>query len=138
MEKRLTLKNELTELAQLPILVEELRKEIGLNEEECFNLNLALEEAVTNVISYAFTDDEVQTFTVDVLTKADQVEITITDNGVPFDPTEVPAVDTTAPAEERQIGGLGIFLIMQLMSDVKYQRINNTNVLTLIQTLHNS
>lgn len=138
MEKRLTLKNELTELAQLPILVEELRKEIGLNEEECFNLNLALEEAVTNVISYAFTDDEVQTFTVDVLTKADQVEITITDNGVPFDPTEVPAVDTTAPAEKRQIGGLGIFLIMQLMSDVKYQRINNTNVLTLIQTLHNS
>ena len=137
MEKRLTLTNDLSQLAQLPLFVDQLREELSLDEEKCFNLNLVLEEAATNVISYAFTDDQVHCFTIDAKTEENLLYLTLTDDGAPFDPTEVPPVDTTAPAEERQIGGLGVFLITQLMAEVKYERKNEQNIFTLITKIHN-
>lgn len=137
MEKRLTLTNDLSQLVQLPLFVDQLREELSLDEEKCFNLNLVLEEAATNVISYAFTDDEIHSFTIDAKTIDNLLYLTLTDDGTPFDPTEVPPVDTTAPAEERQIGGLGVFLIMQLMDEVKYERTNGQNIFTLITKIHN-
>ena len=60
-----------------------------------------------------------------------KLQFVITDHGVAFDPTAKAEVDTTLPAEERSIGGLGIHLIRKIMDDVKYERVNDMNILTL-------
>jgi anti-sigma regulatory factor (Ser/Thr protein kinase) len=60
-----------------------------------------------------------------------KVVSTLTDSGIPFDPTQKGDVDTTLPAEERPIGGLGIHLVKQIMDKVSYQYVGNQNILTL-------
>ena len=65
-----------------------------------------------------------------------QLIFTISDSGIPFDPTAAPEADTTLSAEERQIGGLGIHLVRQLMDEVRYERIDDKNILTLVKTLN--
>ena len=60
---------------------------------------------------------------------------TVTDSGIPFDPTQKGEVDITLPAEERAIGGLGIHLVRQLMDEVIYSREDDKNVLTLIKRI---
>ena len=111
--------------------VDELRDHLRLDEEKCFDLNLVLEEAVTNVINYAYTDGAEHTFTLDAAEKGGTLTLTLTDDGVPFDPTAAPDPDVSLPAEERPIGGLGIFLIRQLMEQVFYERRDGKNVLTM-------
>ena len=65
----------------------------------------------------------------------DSIVLVLTDTGKEFDPTMAPEVDVTLSAEERQIGGLGIFLIRQIMNEVRYERIDGKNVLTLEKKL---
>jgi anti-sigma regulatory factor (Ser/Thr protein kinase) len=60
---------------------------------------------------------------------------TVSDNGIPFDPTTKENADTTLSAEDREIGGLGIHLVRQLMDEIHYRREEDTNVLTLIKHL---
>ena len=59
----------------------------------------------------------------------------LTDTGKEFDPTLAPEADITLSADEREIGGLGIFLIRQIMNEVRYQRIDGKNILTLEKKL---
>jgi serine/threonine-protein kinase RsbW len=61
--------------------------------------------------------------------------VEIIDDGIPFDPTSLKKPDLTLPAEERPIGGLGIFLITKIMDSVNYTRNNNQNILTLIKNI---
>jgi sigma-B regulation protein RsbU (phosphoserine phosphatase) len=95
------------------------------------SLNLAIEEAVVNVMDYAYSEG--QRGDVDIEVTADQQWLTfvISDTGIAFDPTAKEDVDTTLSAEERPIGGLGIFLVRQLMDVIDYKREGNKNVLTL-------
>ena len=75
------------------------------------------------------------TFTLNVQAVKENGETVLTfklcDQGTPFDPTQTEDVDTTLSAQEREIGGLGIFLVRQLMDDVSYQYVNGSNVLTM-------
>ena len=64
------------------------------------------------------------------------IVLVLTDTGKEFDPTAAPEADVTLSAEDRQIGGLGIFLIRQIMNEVKYERIEGKNVLTLEKKLN--
>ena len=132
----LTLVNRTEEVEKLPIFLEALCEATGCNPAVSFNLNLALEEAVVNVIEYAYPKDGKEyTFTLNVQTQQQNGAIlltfTLTDQGTPFDPTQTDDVDTTLSAQEREIGGLGIFLVRQLMDDVSYQYVNGSNVLTM-------
>lgn len=95
------------------------------------NLNLVLEEALSNIIFYAFRDQDVHKIRISITREGDRLTIRIRDDGIPFDPTAAPAPDTSLPAGERPIGGLGILLISKLMDNVHYARIDNQNVLTL-------
>jgi len=63
------------------------------------------------------------------------LKIEIIDDGLPFDPTNRPMPDVTLSAEDREIGGLGIYLIQQIMDTVKYSRIDNNNILTLTKNI---
>ena len=131
MEKKLILQNEVAEISKLAIFIEELGGEFGLSPELVFNLNLVLEEAVSNVILYAYPKEEHQTISLIARKKDNQLIFVLTDSGKEFDPTQAPDADITLSAEDRPIGGLGIFLIRQIMNTVEYQRIEGKNILTL-------
>ena len=131
MEKKLILQNEVAEISKLAIFIEELGEEFGLSPELVFNLNLVLEEAVSNVILYAYPKEEHQTISLIARKKDNQLIFVLTDSGKEFDPTQASDADITLSAEDRPIGGLGIFLIRQIMNTVEYQRIEGKNVLTL-------
>lgn len=126
------------DIQQIPTLAEWVD---GLNVPAEFNMpiNLALEEAVSNVMLYAYpdrTDGKVFVEYLEVPTEQGrQMIFTISDSGIPFDPTQKSEADITLSAEERAIGGLGIHLVRQLMDQIIYERIDDKNILTLIKKL---
>lgn len=132
MEKLLTLHNQVSEVEKLALFIEEIGEECSLDPSLVFNLNLVLEEAVTNVVLYAYPTDEDHTLTLHASCCDGTLCFTLKDQGVPFDPiAEAPEVDTTLSAEERNIGGLGIFLIKEIMDWVEYQYADGSNILTM-------
>lgn len=95
-------------------------------------IELAVEEIFVNIANYAY-DPETgpATVRVDVAPDGTVVTITFVDNGVPYDPLAKADPDITLPAEQREIGGLGIFLVKKNMDDVSYEYVNGSNILTL-------
>ena len=130
-ERSIVLKNDLGSVTTLREFVDNLSNEGFISLETSMQLQLVLEEAVVNVINYAYPEGEEGRIEVDFRIDSDGLEVTIRDEGKPFDPTQTPDVDTEAGVDEREIGGLGIFLIRQLAESVAYRRENNTNILTL-------
>ena len=137
LQRSLTLPNDISTIPQLSEFIESFCDEAGIGMETTMSLNLALEEAVVNVMDYAYPKDTAGHVNIDVRTDADCVVFVITDNGIPFDPTAMKDVDTTLPLEERSIGGLGIFLTRQIMDDISYERSNDKNILTLKKNINN-
>ena len=135
MEKTIILANDITEISRLAQFVDEVGEEFSLAPDITFNLNLVLEEAVVNVINYAYPKEEHQHIYLSAKLHEDSIVLVLTDTGKEFDPTMAPEADITLSAEERPIGGLGIFLIRQIMNEVKYERIEGKNVLTLEKKL---
>ena len=131
MEHILKLKNKVTEINLLPSYVNTIGKILDISPEDCEQLNLVLEEAVSNVISYAYPKEEEHMFEIRAICEERQLTLSVIDDGVPFDPTEHTMPDTTLLMEERDIGGLGIFLIHQMMDRVWYRRENGKNILTM-------
>jgi serine/threonine-protein kinase RsbW len=134
-KEKIVITNNVEELPVMAAKVEELAEKWELPVPLTMNLNLVLEEAVSNVIFYGFNDKEKHeidiTFTLD-----DKIlSIEIKDDGIPFDPTLRKQPDIDLPAEERPIGGLGIFLISKIMDTVNYKRVNNQNILTLLKNI---
>ena len=131
MEKKLVIKNDISEISKLATFIGELSEELDLTPELNFNLNLVLEEAVSNVILYAYGKEEQKEISLVAYLSDNNLVFVLTDSGMEFDPTKVPDADVTLSAEEREIGGLGIYLIRQIMNTVEYQRIDGKNVLTM-------
>lgn len=136
-EKSLTLINEVEQIALLQQFIEEVGDDLGLNAPLVMKLNLALEEAVTNVILYAYPKVPGKKIIVSVTLKGNDLIFTVTDTGVPFDPTLTENPDLNLSAEDRPIGGLGIFLIRQIMNEVTYSRIHDINVFTMKKKIEN-
>ena len=135
MEKSIILANDISEITRLYEFIEEMGNDFSLSPDIVFNLNLVLEEAVVNVINYAYPKEEHQYIYLSATMKDGSIVLVLTDTGKEFDPTAAPDADITLSADERQIGGLGIFLIRQIMNEVKYERIEGKNVLTLEKKL---
>ena len=121
------------DIKQIPTLAEWIDT-LGLPQDLNMPINLALEEAVSNVMLYAYPGQSGQVL-VEADKSAQQIVFTITDSGVPFDPTQQEEPDITQSAEDRPIGGLGIFLVRQIMNEVRYERKENKNILTLTKKL---
>ena len=135
MEKSIVLTNDISEVGKLNAFVEEIGNEFSLSSDIIFNLNLVLEEAVVNVINYAYPKEEHEFIYLSAYMHEGSIILVLTDTGKEFDPTLAPEVDITLSADERPIGGLGIFLIRQIMNEVKYERIDGKNILTLEKKL---
>lgn len=131
MEKEIRLLNEIDEISRLEAFVEELGEELSLSPDVTMNINLALEEAIANIIMYAYPAGKRQDILLRVISSEQQLVFLLTDRGVSFDPTQVKDADVTLSLEERPIGGLGIFLIRQIMNEVSYERIDGQNKLVM-------
>ena len=125
------LKNDQSELDRLCRNCEELGKSIGLSDKTIFDMNLALDELFTNIISYGFQDHHEHIIKINITIEGDQLQMRIEDDGVPFNPLAVKAPDIQCGVEDCQIGGLGIHLIRKIMDDVQYQRLSGKNILLL-------
>lgn len=135
MEQKLYIENKIEALPLLTQKLEAIGDEWQLPMPIVMNLNLVLEEAVTNIIFYAYTDKKKHQIGITLQKIDNQLIVIITDDGIAFDPTQNKSPDTTLSVEERKVGGLGIFLIQKIMDSVEYQRKNNTNTLTLKKTI---
>lgn len=135
MEKEIKIVNDLKEIGVLATFIEELGEELSLSAETTMNINLALEEAVANIIMYAYPSEEQHSILLKVTATEKQLIFLLTDKGASFDPTQVDDVDITLPIEERPVGGLGIFLIRSIMNEISYQRIDNENQLIMKKDL---
>ena len=96
-----------------------------------YAVNLAVDELLTNTISYGYDDDEEHGLDLALRMDGDVIVIEIIDDARPFDPSQNTAPDTSAGIDERSIGGLGIFLVHELMDEVQYSRIDERNIVTL-------
>jgi sigma-B regulation protein RsbU (phosphoserine phosphatase) len=119
------------EVPKLAAFVDEVCEWMGFDPMLTMQLNLAIEEAVVNVMDYAYPPGTKGEVDIEVKADADELMFTISDNGVAFDPTAKAEVDTTLSAEERQIGGLGIHLVRHIMDNVEYERKDGRNILRL-------
>ena len=135
MEKSIVLANEISEISRLGDFIEDMGNEFSLAPDVIFNLNLVLEEAVVNIINYAYPKEEHEFIYLSAKMHEGSIVIVLTDTGKEFDPTMAPEADVTLSADDRQIGGLGIFLIRQIMNEVRYERIDGKNILTLEKKL---
>ena len=131
MEKKLILQNEVEQLSKLSDFIDSIAEELSIDSSMAMSLNLAIEEAVTNVVMYAYPEGEVGNVVIIANFTEGMLIFTISDNGIPFDPTSKTDADVTLNVEERPIGGLGIFLVKNLMDFVGYKRKNGYNILTL-------
>jgi serine/threonine-protein kinase RsbW len=133
--KVLRIDNQIDELVKVEFFLNELAEDWSLSESLVFSLNLALEETLTNIIDYGFDDDGKHTIEIYFKKSDNELSISIIDDGYEFDPTLVADPDITVSAEDRSIGGLGIFLIRKIMDKVEYQRKENRNYLTLTKNI---
>ena len=133
MESRLSLllRNDLSELERIAQAVSVWCRENAVSGEAEYQINLALDEIVSNVIHYAWKDDSEQQLHVRVSRMENELTVEVEDDGGPFNPLEVSAPDITRPLEDRPIGGLGIHLVRQIMDSMEYRRHDGRNLLTM-------
>lgn len=135
MRKSIVLPNDTQKVPRLNAFVDEVCKSVGFDEGKTMEIKVAVEEAVVNVMNYAYPPEQRGDVTIEAASNDIRLKFTIIDSGKPFDPTVQNEVDTTLSAEARSIGGLGIHLIRQNMDSINYERVDNLNVLTLRKKL---
>jgi serine/threonine-protein kinase RsbW len=126
-----TLKNDIAELKILCQQLESIGGALGLPQRFVFEINLALDELFTNIISYGFNDRSEHAIQVRISADDSLLTITVEDDGIPFNPIERAEPRIPATIEDCTVGGLGIYLIKNLMDDVGYRRNHDKNILTL-------
>jgi len=125
------LHNKLSELDRFNQALTEFGRQHRLPDKVMHDLNLALEEILTNIISYGYIDSREHEIRVSLSARPGEVRAEVEDDGQPFNPLEAPEPDITKPLEERTIGGLGIHLVRKLMDALEYKRRADRNILTI-------
>ena len=135
MKRELTFKNEEQELTRVAEFMENVCDELQLDMHVAMKLQLAMEEMVTNVIFYAYPEGT--TADISLTAESDDKELTfiLSDTGKPFDPTAKEDADTEINPMDREQGGMGILIVKNIMNEVSYQRLGNTNQLTMKKKL---
>ena len=135
LDEELTLANDVKEVAKMNTFIKDVLARLNIDKSLVSKMRLALEEAVVNVIEYAYPAGRKGNVNIRVTHDGKRLRFIISDSGIAFNPTEASSADTTLSAEERPVGGLGIHLMRQLMDSVNYERINGKNVLTLTKNI---
>jgi anti-sigma regulatory factor (Ser/Thr protein kinase) len=125
------LKNRLSELERVSRLVAEFAAQHQVAARAAFDIAFAVDEVLTNVISYAYTDDQEHDIIVRLSQTPGQVDVEVEDDGRPFDPRSVAETRVDQPVEHRPVGGLGLHLVRAATDGLEYRREDGKNVLTI-------
>jgi serine/threonine-protein kinase RsbW len=125
----ITLRNSLSEIERLADAVTQFGRENSFSDKSIFDINLVLEEIVNNIISYAYKDKNEHQIDIHVKLEGQDLVLKVEDDGIPFNPLEVPEPDINKPLEERQPGGLGLFFVRKLADELEYRRDKDKNIL---------
>ena len=130
--KEITIEAKVDNLDRVLSFVDEQLEGAGCPMKIQMQIDIAVEEIFVNIAHYAYqTKTGKAVVRVEILPDPPSVDITFIDNGVPYDPLAKADPDITLSAEERQIGGLGIFMVKKSMDDVHYEYMDGHNILTL-------
>ena len=127
----LSLVNDLQEIGAAAARIDAFCEQREITLQTAYAVNLSVDEILTNTISYGYEDDEQHRIGLSMCMEGDVLVVEIVDDGRAFDSSMERELDTEAPLEERALGGLGLFLVQQMMDDVTYQRRDELNVITL-------
>ena len=123
-------------LNKVMAFVDDNLESVGCSMKSQMQIDIAVEEVFVNICKYAYHPDKGRAIVrVEVSDEPVQVKITFIDHGKPYDPLEKEDPDVTLSAEERQIGGLGIFMVKQTMDAVEYEYRDGSNILTLVKNI---
>lgn len=135
MKRELTFKNEEKELNRVAEFMEGVCDELQLDMHVAMKLQVAIEEMVVNVISYAYPKGSSADISLSVEADDKELTLVLSDSGVPFDPTAKDDPDLDVNPMDRQQGGMGILIVKNIMNEVSYQRLGDTNQLTMKKAL---
>jgi sigma-B regulation protein RsbU (phosphoserine phosphatase) len=128
----LVIQNRLQELGRMERWLAERFLTWDLSDRTAFAVDLVINEALTNLISYAYSDAEPHDILLTLTDSADAVTIEIVDDAHPFNPFEARAAAAAADLEHASIGGRGLLLIQSYVHDYDYRRVTGRNRLTLV------
>jgi serine/threonine-protein kinase RsbW len=123
---------DINEIPRVSAALENAMKEHAFTDEDILDVQLAVEEAITNVIVHGYKNNTGE-IRLTFRTTLGLVEVQIEDTAPPFDPLSIPEPDLTGDIENRRIGGLGIFLIRQVMDGIVYRYEDGKNILVLVK-----
>ena len=130
----LSLLNDLQEIGGAAAKIDAFCEAKEIPPEVAYAVNLSVDEILTNTISYGYDDDEQHRIDLTLRVKDGALVVVIVDDGRPFDSSLAKEPDVDATLEERALGGLGLFLVQQMMDDVAYERSDDRNVITLTKS----
>ena len=128
--------NRIEEIQAIRVALEEFCERQNVSSGELFQIQLSLEEVFTNVVSYAHDDDQEHEVEIIFSKEGQIITVEILDDGYPFNPLQdVPEPDVESSLEDRGVGGVGVKLAKQMMTELRYQRDNARNHLTMIKKI---
>lgn len=135
-ECHLTVPGRLDQLITISEFIAQAARQSKLDERTTFHIQMAVDEACTNVIQHAYRGIEEGEITLTCRCTDDMFTVIIQDHGRPFDPTEVPSPDLSADLEDRREGGLGLYFMHRLMDEVRFDFNNKAgNTVTMIKRI---
>ena len=135
LNEKLTLNCDLARIPELNDFIGSIGEKLEMDPAITSQVQLAVEEAVVNVMNYAYPEGKKKFVTIKAMSDGHELRLVIIDSGIPFDPTRKEKADTTLSVEDRPIGGLGIFLVRELMDSINYERVDGRNILMMIKII---
>jgi len=132
----ITITNAASELERVSALADDFATANRLSSDLIADLHVALDEVLTNIINYGYTDNRRHEISIQLNVEDGALVGKIEDDGRPFDPLKLPEPDVKAPLRERCVGGVGIHLVRKLMNEVSYRRVADRNRLEFKKHLY--
>jgi len=132
--KEITVPANLDNIAVVTNLINSELEATNCSEHDRIQIDVAIDEMFGNIVKYAYGQEEgTVTVRVDISNDPSAISITFIDHGIPYNPLNNKAPDTTLKAKERKIGGLGIFMTRKIMNDMRYKYLDRSNQLTILK-----
>jgi anti-sigma regulatory factor (Ser/Thr protein kinase) len=132
----ITVNNKASEIKTVHERFANFAKRHHIPEDVLQKINIVFDELLSNIVSYAYLDDQGHQIEIEVKLEDNTLTITISDDGVPFNPFSAEAPDTSLPLEERPIGGLGVHFVRNIMDEYRYYRRGDRNVVVLSKRIN--
>lgn len=130
--EKYTFKSDISELDSVSAVIRNALQNLKFSEETIIKTEIAAEELFVNICSYAYESRD-GGVNLEIGGDTRRIKITFKDGGIPFDPLSLKEPDTSLSANERSLGGLGVFMAKRLVSEFNYERKDDLNVYTIVQ-----